>query len=180
MSLPGTQDSRTFCSFLHCCGRNPKCSVEKALEDAQILSAKTGPSFEKRDHSVSSSWLNCCFLKRNEYFEEGWGIHSPCRGAGLLGGPYSDQDVLRICVWEVMGISLAEVGCSLGVGWAGARLAPRMSLWLLTLCPFSIQRTLGQMSRCTQCFSAHLRLKERQGLQQQRSHVCEQPFWSFL
>lgn len=134
MSLPGTQDSRTFCSFLHCCGRNPKCSVEKALEDAQILSAKTGPSFEGRDHSVSSSWLNCCFLQRNKYFEEGWGIHSPCRGAGLLGGPYSDQDVLRICVWEMMGISLAEVGCSLGVGWAGARLAPRMSLWLLTLC----------------------------------------------
>lgn len=32
--------------------------MEKALEDAQILSAKTGPSFEGRDHSVSSSWLN--------------------------------------------------------------------------------------------------------------------------
>lgn len=63
---------------------------KKALEDAQILSAKTGPSFEGRDHSVSSSWLNCCFLQRNKYFEEGWGIHSPCRGAGLLGGPYSD------------------------------------------------------------------------------------------
>lgn len=88
-----------------------------------VLAAKTGPSFEGRDHSAPSSWLNCCFLQRNKYFEEEWGIHSPCRGAGLLGGPSSDQDVLRICVWEV--------GCSLGVGWAGARLAPR----LLTLCP---------------------------------------------
>lgn len=41
MSLHGTQDSGTFCSFLYCCGRNPRCSVEKALEDAQILSAYT-------------------------------------------------------------------------------------------------------------------------------------------